>query len=78
LPRLLIPLLFLVLLCLPSCQSTPADKLAFKTLNSSWDTIGVEYVGYVETDGTLTADQKTAKRLKAGEITKLLAERSKS
>jgi thioredoxin reductase len=47
--RLLIPLLFL-LLPFAGCQSTPADRMAFQALNSSWQTIGPEYAGYVETD----------------------------
>ena len=61
-------------LILAGCQSTPADKLAFEALDSSWSTIGPEYTAYVQADATLDPVLKDQKVKLVADITRMLKE----
>jgi hypothetical protein len=74
--RILLSMAFVGMI-LAGCQSTPADKMAFKALNVSWIDIGPEYSAYVSEDPKLTLDQKAQRTRLVVDISRLLAERSK-
>jgi len=58
--------------CMTGCTSTPADKLAFQAIDTSWRLMSPEYLTYVESDVGLTDAQKQQRRALVADITALL------